>query len=113
MTSAALTGCGGGGSGGEPGPVDPTITTQTLNQGNVGHTYLQRMQANGGSLPYTWWVSTSGDQLPAGMSLQPNGALAGTPQQSASRSVVVVCQDNDGRLALRTLPIEVRDVEIT
>jgi hypothetical protein len=109
---AVLAGCGGGSEGGEPSPVDPSITTQSLNNGNVGHTYLQYMQANGGDLPYTWWVSTSGDQLPAGVSLQPDGALAGTPQQSGSRSVVVVCQDNAGRLALRTLAIEVRDVEI-
>jgi len=108
-----LAGCGGGG--GEPAPSTSTvtITTQALNQGNLGHSYFQRMTAFGGAGGYTWWVSTAGDSLPNGMSMQPDGTLAGSPTQAVTASVVVVCQDADSALDLVTLDLEVRDVEIS
>ena len=109
-----LAGCGGGG-GGTPAtaPSAVTITTQALDQGNVGHSYLQQLSASGGSGAYTWWVSTAGDSLPSGMSMQPDGTLAGTPTQPVTASVVVVCQDIDSQLDLVTLDLRVRDVEIS
>lgn len=108
---AGLAACSG--DGGPPPPVgNLSIQTQGLNNGNVGHSYFQQMSAIGGRGPYTWWVSTSGDPLPGGLAMQSSGLLAGTPTQSASASVVLVCQDVNASLDLVTLNLEIRDVEI-
>jgi hypothetical protein len=60
-----------GGSGG------PTITTASLGNGTVGVAYSQTLAATGGSLPYSWQL-TSG-ALPAGLTFSPAGVLSGTP----------------------------------
>lgn len=95
-----------------PGP-GPEIATYTLDQGNVGHTYFQQLEAEGGTQPYTWWVASTGDAVPPGLELLPDGRLAGLPSQAAVASLVVVCQGAESRLDTTTLRIEVRDVEIT
>ncbi len=113
LFSASLTSCGGGGGGTTAPATDVQILTQTLDQGNVGHAVFQQMTANGGVEPYFWWVSTSGDALPAGLDLTQDGRLAGIPTGSASRTIVMVCQDATSTLDVVSLRIEVRDVEIT
>ena len=112
-----IVGCGGGGGSDglsqESPPAEFGITTEALDAGNVGKSFLQVMQAAGGTGTYTWWVSSSGDPLPAGLAMQPDGRLAGTPQEATAASVVVVCQDADGTLDLETLRLEVRDLAIS
>jgi len=109
-----LTACGGGGDGGDPpalsGPV--SIATASLEQGNVGLVYSQALQATGGNGNFSWWVSASGDNLPSGLTLTPNGQIIGTPTNAAVRSVVLVAQDSSANLATRTLLLETRDISI-
>jgi len=107
----ACAGRGGTAAGAGTNPI--TLETTALDKGNVGHTFLQQLEASGGRQPYSWWVSSSGDPLPDGLSLTPDGLLAGSPSQSAVRTVVVVVQGADSALDLASLQIEVRDVEIT
>jgi hypothetical protein len=107
----AACGSGSGGGSGQTGPI--AILTQNLDQGNVGHVYFQQLAAMGGTGSHSWWISATGDSLPAGLTLTANGDLTGTPTQPASATVIVVVQDASLTLDLVTLPIEVRDVEIS
>jgi hypothetical protein len=108
-----LAACGGGGGDDAPPAVSNlAIATSSIDQGNVGKTFFQQFDADGGVQPYTWWISTSGDPLPSGMSLTDDGRLAGIPTEAAARTVVVVVQDSDSDIDLVSLAIEVRDVEI-
>ncbi|MHC4579313.1 MAG: hypothetical protein ACYTED_18130 [Planctomycetota bacterium] len=114
MLLLVLAACESGDSGGGSGQSGTlAIVTQSLDQGNVAHPYFQQLQAAGGVRPYSWWVSNTGDPLPTGMSLTNDGRLAGTPTQPAARTVVLVVQDVALRLDLVSLPLEVRDVEIS
>ena len=111
-----LAACGGGGGGEGGGPAvtgEVAIQTQSLDQGNVGFTYFQEVVAAGASGDYSWWVSTSGDDLPTGISLTADGRLTGIPTQAAVRTVVIVVQDANTTLDLRSFRIEVRDIELT
>jgi hypothetical protein len=59
------------------------ITTTTLPNGQVGVPYSTTLAATGGTLPYTWTI-TSG-ALPAGLQLNAaTGAIAGTPTAAAT-----------------------------
>jgi len=71
------------------------------------------MAVTGGFAPFAWWVSSSGDSLPAGLDLTADGRLAGVPTQSAVRTVILVVQDAQGQIDLRSLNLEVRDIEIS
>lgn len=112
LLAAACGGGGGGGSGSGGSGAALAITTQSLGDGNVGYSLFQRLAAAGGTAPYTWWISSAGDPLPPGLGLTTDGSLAGIPTAAATRSVVVVAQDRNSALAVVTLRIEVRDVEI-
>ncbi|MHC4135246.1 MAG: hypothetical protein ACYS0K_09700 [Planctomycetota bacterium] len=110
LLAVAACSSGSGGGSGQAGPI--SILTQSLDQGNVGHVYFQQLAAAGGTGPYSWWISTTGDPLPAGLTLTAGGGLAGTPTQPTAATVIVVVQDASLTLDLVSLPIEVRDVEI-
>ena len=59
-------------------PATLTITTSSLlPTGTTSTAYNTSLLATGGIQPYTWTL-TSG-QLPAGLSLSPNGTITGTP----------------------------------
>jgi hypothetical protein len=62
-----------GGGGG--GPV--SISTVTMADGRVGTSYKQQLNANGGTQPYRW--SLSSGALPPGLVLLQNGSIQGTP----------------------------------
>jgi len=109
---AAACGGGGGGGGGSASGSNLTIVTQTLPHGNVGYAYFQQISSTGGNAPLTWWISTSGDPLPAGLSMTQGGLVAGTPTQAAARTVLIVVQDATSAYDIASLPIEVRDVAI-
>jgi len=108
--------CGsGGGAGGTlpPSSQQFAIVTQTLQQGNAGRVYFQTLQAQGGSAPYSWWVSSSGSPLPQGMALTSTGTLTGTPTAPFAGTVLIVAQDRLGAYDLTSVFLEVRDIGIT
>jgi len=113
LVTVFLVACGGGGGGAPTQPSTLSIETSALEPSNVGIAYSQTLRASGGNRNYTWWVSSSGDSLPNGLSLSNSGVLTGTPSQSTVRSVVVVAEDSNSELATRTLRLETRDIEIT
>ncbi|MFI5402227.1 MAG: putative Ig domain-containing protein [Planctomycetota bacterium] len=106
----ASCGLGGGGS---SMPQALEIVTQGLPQGNVGRSYFQALDADGGTAPYTWRLSNSGDPLPQGLSLTNAGQVSGSPQEAASATVLVLVEDSTGTTDLASFSLAIRDVEIT
>jgi hypothetical protein len=75
-------------------PPPPTITLSpaTLPGGTVGVGYAQQITASGGIAPYTY--TQIGGQLPAGMILNSNGVLSGTPTSGGNFSFSVNAVDS-------------------
>jgi hypothetical protein len=68
------------------------ISTSSLPNGTSGTTYSARLQATGGTTPYTWSLVTG--QLPVGLSLAADsGAITGTPTQAGSFSFTARVSD--------------------
>jgi hypothetical protein len=72
-------------------PVTLTIVSTTLPAGTQGSGYSRTLQANGGTAPYTWSL-TSG-ALPAGLTLAANGVVSGTPTASGNFTIGVTLKD--------------------
>lgn len=85
----------------------PTITTTALPNGTVGSAYGATLQSSGGATP-TSWHKVSGS-LPAGLSLNTNGTISGTPTSTQTSSFLVRAISATGyRSAMdRTLSISV------
>lgn len=107
----ALASCGG--DGGSSTPVELSIVTQALPQGNVSYSYFEALDADGGSAPYTWRLAPSGDPLPPGLLLSSSGQISGTPLQPSTVTVLVLVEDGSGQTDLASFSLEVRDVEIS
>jgi hypothetical protein len=74
-------------------PSALAITASTLSSGTGGVAYSQTLQASGGSLGYTWSI-TSGS-LPAGLSLAGStGAISGTPTAGGTSNFTVTVTDS-------------------
>lgn len=76
-------------------PPAPTMTPATLPNGAVATPYNQSLTVTGGLAPFTWSVSSG--TLPAGLTLNPNGASAtiiGTPT-TAQTNVAFTIQAAD------------------
>lgn len=74
----------------------PTITfnQSSLSNGTVGSSYSQTVSASGGTMPYSYAV-TSGS-LPSGLSLNPNtGEITGTPTSSGTFNFTVTATDDN------------------
>jgi hypothetical protein len=73
-----------------------SITTTSLPDGTLGTAYSESIQTSGGTLPFTWSV-TSGS-LPAGLTLAGNstgvGVISGTPTASGSSTFTVTAKDS-------------------
>ncbi len=74
-----------------------TITTTSLPAATPGVLCLALMAASGGTLPYAW----SATGLPAGLSLQTNGAFTGSPASTSAGTfnVTVTVKDAAGATA--------------
>lgn len=62
--------------------IAPTITTESMANGEVGTAYSQKLEATGD--PTITWSVTSGT-LPAGLRLSEDGKITGTPTTAALR----------------------------
>ncbi len=69
------------------------VTTTSLPAGIVGIPYSATLMASGGTPPYVLWMLASGS-LPAGLSLDPNGVISGTPTASSTSSFTAQVQDS-------------------
>ncbi len=67
------------------------ITTSGLPQGQQGEAYSAAFAATGGTQPYSW--SVTGGTLPAGITLNANGDLSGTPTAAGTSSFTVTVTD--------------------
>lgn len=77
-----------------------TITTSSLPQGTTGVDYGVDLLASGGTTPYTWTATG----LPAGLTLNPDGWLHGTPTSNGGNPVFTVT-DANGIKATKTLEL--------
>jgi hypothetical protein len=88
-------------------PLALTINTQSLPAGVNGLGYPQQvMSASGGVAPYTW--SLSAGNLPAGLTLTPDGSLSGLSTVSGNFPITVKATDSAGTAATTGLSILVR-----
>jgi hypothetical protein len=77
-----------------PGPLPPA---------EVGVAYATTLRAAGGTPPYTW----SAVDLPAGLTLTPEGRLVGTPAAAGTATVLVLVRDVAGGAGVGSLPLHV------
>ncbi|DAC72618.1 MAG TPA: hypothetical protein DSN98_04350 [Thermoplasmata archaeon] len=82
----------------------PAITTTSLPNGQVNIAYSQTLGVTGGTIPFTWSVSTG--SLPTGLSLAPStGIISGTPTTAGTFSFTVMVSDSVGGFATQPLLI--------
>jgi len=73
-------------------PPEPVaIATITLPRADLHHEYFFRLEAKGGSPPYTWEVTAGA--LPQGMALSSDGVLSGIPTQLGEYRFTVTATD--------------------
>ncbi len=80
-----------------------TTSPGSLPDAIIGVPYSFTFQSNGGITPITWTLASG--QLPAGLSLNSNGALSGTP--TATGSFTFTVQAGDASLPSQTITINV------
>lgn len=68
------------------------VTTTSLPDGTVNSAYRASLRAAGGVTLYTWSVSSG--SLPAGLTLSPSGAFAGTPTDTGTFDFTVLVTDS-------------------
>lgn len=75
---------------------------------NNAHASPFRLQAQGGTPPYTWTVGAG--PLPTGLTLRPDGVLEGDLERTGQTTLVVRVTDRAHRSAMRTLTLTVTEV---
>ncbi|HVB93314.1 MAG TPA: putative Ig domain-containing protein, partial [Acidimicrobiales bacterium] len=107
---AAINGVGTGPNSAASGPVtilaNPSITTSSLPDGEVGVAYSQTLAGTGGKIPYTWAVTTG--SLPAGLTLNgATGDISGTPTASGPVTFTITLTDAYGQTATQSYTLTV------
>ena len=103
INNGTLTGEVGG-----SGTVTPKITTDSLPNGTVGESYTATLEATGNNI--TW--SASG--LPAGLTLNSDGTITGTPTAEGTSTVTVKAENSAGSTSKDyTLNIKPATVSVT
>lgn len=83
-----------------------SITTTTLPAATASAPYTTTLSAANGTAPYAW--SLADGQLPPGLALSTNGALAGTPTKDGTWAVIIKATDAAAQTATRQLLITVQ-----
>jgi len=94
--------------------IDPPlqISTTPLPAGTVGVPYSHDLTAQGGALPYSWFVVNNISELPAGLTLDTaapgfNNVLAGTPTKAGTFTFPMQVQDSQDNTATGTVTITI------
>ena len=75
-------------------------TTGVPSAGVVDTTYDALLQADGGTVPYTWSLTESSDQLPPDLNLDPaTGQITGVPTAAGIYAIVISVTDSTGAQA--------------
>lgn len=74
-------------------PPPLSVVTGSLPAGIVNTPYSQDLQANSGTLPYTWSLA-NGTLLPVGLSLASTGVISGTPIVNGTFNFTVQVKDS-------------------
>ncbi len=89
--------------------INPSGTlslTASLPIATVGVPYTYTLQATGGTSPYTYALTAG--SLPAGLTLQSNGVISGTPTQPGASSFTATVTDNVSATASAALVLLVQ-----
>jgi hypothetical protein len=78
-------------------PLPLVVAPEALPRGRVGHGYATRLVAGGGTAPYRWRIARG--SLPAGLELDRDGRIRGTPVRPSRVSIVLVASDATGQTA--------------
>jgi len=74
-------------------PPPLSVVTGSLPAGVVNTSYSQNLQANSGTLPYSWSLA-NGTLLPIGLSLSSTGVISGTPIVNGTFNFTVQVKDS-------------------
>ncbi|WP_151530529.1 MULTISPECIES: Ig domain-containing protein [Corynebacterium] len=85
------------------------VFTASLPRGTVGEAYTAKLAATGGTAPYSWEVSEG--SLPAGLELDGEGNITGTPTSAASEMVTFKVTDAKKLPASEMITVTVRAAE--
>ncbi len=85
-----------------PPPPPLIISTATLSIATAGTAYTNSLSATGGKAPYTW--SLASGTLPAGLSVQSAGSLAGTTTQAGQSSLSIQVADSSSPVMVTAQP---------
>ena len=88
-----------------PGAGVLAVATGALPDAVPGSAYSFKLDATGGSTPYTWSVASGA--LPNGVTLASNGQLSGTPSVEGAAAFSVRVQDSSGATQTRQLVVDV------
>ena len=83
-------------------------TAASLPAGFSGVLYSQTLQAAGGTIPYTWSV-TSGS-LPDGLTLSAAGLLSGTPSAAGTFAFTITCTGADQLASAKAVSLKITTV---
>ena len=89
----------------QPPPLLAISSNTPLPGGTVGTAYLERLQATGGTPPYTWTITEGA--LPDRVALGDTGILSGTPQEAARSAFLVQLTDKTGKTQKKDLTISI------
>ncbi|WP_379063683.1 putative Ig domain-containing protein [Mesorhizobium sp. UC74_2] len=89
-----------------------TIAPSALSRATAGTSYNQTLTASGGTAPYGYDIG-SGQVLPKGLFLAPDGTLGGTATETGMFSFDVVVKDRYGSPATRNYTLTVGSSPIT
>ena len=85
----------------QSGPL--AILTTSLPSGTVNSAYAATIAASGGTAPYSWSVASG--SLPPGLSLNPGGAVAGTPTATGVYSFTAGVSDSGNPVQTASMPL--------
>ncbi len=89
-----------------------TVNPATISDGAVGVAYSQTVNANGGTAPYTFAISSGA--LPTGLSLDANsGAITGTPSIAGAFTFTIQATDANSNTGSRSYTVSVDPAPLT